>query len=90
MFKPSVLQLSAAGHAIGTMFQRSKFFDICAINNVASLLNVEIPEPTRKLFVTLHCVDWADMTPLLRDSLKEEVLNVLGVSRDVLPTLPAH
>lgn len=52
-----------------------KYFDNIIIMNIADLCNINI-EPTRqKLYVAMHCTNWATMTAQFRNILIAMVLD---------------
>lgn len=55
-------------HALNDLFTK-RHFNICQLDAVAELLNVSTKTDAFKLLRTLHCVDYGDMAPELRDRI---------------------
>jgi len=58
---PQKIKVDASLSAIKKL-NRQRFFSVCAVESLYELYNLHIPTENKKLFQTLHCVDWADMT----------------------------
>lgn len=55
-------------HALNELFTK-RHFNICQLDAVAELLNAPRNTDAFKLLRTLHCVDYSDMAPELRDRI---------------------
>lgn len=64
--------------AIDKLFNGTKHFDICQLDAIARLLGTN-PDahPQYKYLRALHCVNYGDMLPEVRDGLAMRVLDVL-------------
>lgn len=65
----------------------SSFFSICTFDDIAKLLKVK-PEPSiyRELSA-LHCVDYGDMNPRIKELLQERVVRCLRGDVDFNPAV---
>lgn len=68
---PSVAQLPetkqlVAQQAIHRLFAKG-WFDICKLDEIIKLTGAQRDSEAYRLLRPLHCVDWADMDPALRE-----------------------
>lgn len=52
--------------AIKTLFTK-RWFDICQLDSLISITGAQHGSPAYRLLRPLHCMDWADMSPDLRE-----------------------
>lgn len=67
----------AAKTALNNMFRKGHF-NICAIDDVAKLLDVDPKGEAYTILRTLHCVDYSTMPKELRDAIPDLVRQCLG------------
>ena len=68
--------------ALKKMFT-GKHFSICDLDNIAKTLGVNGGGRLRDELATLHCVDYADMHPAIREQLPQKVCEYLQSSIDM-------
>lgn len=58
-----------------------KWFDICLLQDLAKVLKREayLSGKVAILLSTLHCTDWRDMTPEIREYVKISIFEILGL-----------
>lgn len=72
-FETSVIQAS-----IDKLFNRSRVFSICDLEQIGELIGVNVQQhPDYKFLRALHCVAWADMSPAVRAELPLRCMQVL-------------
>lgn len=75
----SDLKKLAALTAINNMLA-SNYFDICTIDKVAELLNIQRGGESYRTLSTLHCIHYAKMPAELRSAIPSLIEDVLGVA----------
>lgn len=58
---------------------RGSHFNVCTLDKIAKMLNIQPPSEPYRILSTLHCVDWSVMPEPLREripSLIEQCLSV--------------
>lgn len=55
-------------------------FNICALDRVASMLNIQPGGDSYKLLTTLHCINYDKMPKELRDAIPGLIEEILGVA----------
>lgn len=73
--------------ALVRMFRAGGHFDICVVRDMCSLAGVIPPQRTMDALHTLHCVNWSEMTPAMRDETAKVVLGLFDHAGFDLPTL---
>lgn len=73
------LRRLSAETALNNMME-GRYFDICTIDKVAAVLNVQPEGDAYKILRPLHCVDWAKMPAELRDAVPGLIEKCLGVA----------
>lgn len=80
------LKQLAALTALNAMFSKN-YFDICTIDSVATMLQVNPKGETYDLLRTMHCVHYDKMPRELRGQLPDLVMQCLGGPQNVQFTL---
>lgn len=70
-------QAEVAVIALNKMMRKS-YFDICVISDVAKMLGIRPRTESYNILHALHCVDFANMTPSLRDKIPALIADCLG------------
>jgi len=79
------MQREAAAHALHKMMKVEKYFDICTIQNIMSLCQINISKERLNYYRVFHCVYWNEMlddtrlrlTALILDDFRQ-ILNPLN------------
>lgn len=59
---------------------KQRHFDICTIRDVGDLLGIPVRNTEEyKILETLHCVDYSEMPPQLRDAIPRMVKKILDL-----------
>ena len=66
------------------MMTKKSSFSICPVRKCADYLGRCISSEDERLFRTLHCRKWGDMSPELRDEVKRRVMAILSTPRFTL------
>lgn len=66
------------------MMTKKSFFSICEVQRCAEYLGRCISSEDLRLMHQLHCKQWGDMSPELRDELKRRVMAILATPRFTL------
>jgi len=72
-------QQQAATVAVKKMFQGS-YFSICDLDALITLIGCILPTKDYQALKCLHCVQWSDMPPELRNVVMERVVGILQSS----------
>lgn len=70
-------RIQAAVVAMNKML-RSSYFDICTVDAVAKMLQVQPRKMSHDILRTLHCVHYNEMTRELRDKIPVLIADALG------------
>lgn len=70
--------------AILNMF-KSSHFSVCILDSVARSLDIVIPRRHYVIYENLHCVNWSEMSPQFRDTIKLMVINDLSQKPEITP-----
>lgn len=83
------LKQLAAMTALNDMLGKSSF-SICTIDNVAKLLDVNPRGEAYDTLRAVHCIEYADMPPQLRDAIPDLIRQCLGVETIYRFQTPLH
>jgi hypothetical protein len=70
---------------------RGKHFNICTIRDVADILNIRPSEPAFSKLRAMHCVDFDEMPPSIKNSIPRLIVECLGGEQPFqfyMPTSP--
>jgi hypothetical protein len=82
-------QLRAAEVAVAKLL-RSDTFYTCDVRKIAELLGRPLGGADWLAMQPLHCVKWGDLDPQFRRMLQEKVLEVLGMSPDIVDVVASE
>jgi hypothetical protein len=56
-----------------------RHFSICDFDALAKSIGVQVGGPDYNALRNLHCVDWAEMSPPMRQMAQEKIVELLGL-----------
>jgi hypothetical protein len=62
----------------------SKHFDICTLDSLAKLADVQTGGKDYQALRAVHCIDWGDMSPQLATQVREKCLEILGLPPQII------
>lgn len=71
----ATVQVNATAHALQRMLSTTKYCDITTINECADLCQIVISKERLKVYRTMHCVHWNEMTDEFRQMLVAMILD---------------
>ena len=75
MMDLAVVQVQAA-QVLSKQIVENRYFDICSLDKLSKLTKIYPPSEVRSVLDAVHCVDYADMPPDLREFVKTVVYAV--------------
>ena len=72
---PETIKGQAVLSVIKNLSQRKDWFDVCGINNLAKMNEVEISAEDQEFFNSLHCIHWNEMHQDTKEYLMAIIVN---------------
>ena len=69
------VKVQTVAHALQDMLQPHKHFSVCTIDECAEVSGVCISYERRKIYQTIHCLNWSKMLPEYRQMIIAMILD---------------
>lgn len=70
--------LATIKHAANHMLYECRHFNICDFDKIAKMLGSDVGGNDYRALSLMHCIDWADMAPELREQVRNTVIRLLS------------
>lgn len=77
--------------ALDKLFNKSRYFDICSLDDIGRMLGVNPNKhPNYKYLRALHCINYGDLDPVIKQELPQRVFECLRPDINVNVDVFAH